>query len=462
MQQAISQPTYRRQSLIPFRTLFRWFEHGFTVFSLVVYSGGPFQVIMSGGISEGQQAAVETDFAALRAIFMLTYAVFMGLLVLRWKRTLVSIIKTPALSLLIGMAVLSYVWSAFPSVTMSRSIALVGTCAFGLYFGTRFDLKQQLKLLAWGCGICTVLSVAFIAVLPQYGVMAGVHAGAWRGIYVHKNVLGRMMVFAALVALLCSLQKGQFRLMHWMLFVTSTVLMVMSQSMTATVNYVVLMLMFFLLRPLRWRFRARTIALMSILLALSGGVFAAMANPEVILTSLGRDATLTGRTSLWPEIIQKIELRPFFGYGYEGFWRGWNSDAAEIWRAVRWTPPHAHNGFLDLLLALGIVGMVIFTIEYLTSVAKAAELFQKTNTSEYFLPILFLAFTVLFSLTESTIMGRNSTFWVIYVAIASGIRMAELRSPQLNRGLSSSSDRLSSEADPSAIPTGRSARPNRL
>ena len=53
-------------------------------------------------------------------------------------------------------------------------------------------------------------------------------------------------------------------------------------------------------------------------------------------------------------------MKPLFGWGYFGFWHLNNPAAMEIFDAVHWVVPHSHNGLLELLLGLGIVGTALF------------------------------------------------------------------------------------------------------
>jgi hypothetical protein len=84
-------------------------------------------------------------------------------------------------------------------MTIARDLALVGTSLFGLYFATRYSLEEQIQLLSSMFGIVIILSFLFAIALPKYGIMDGIHAGAWRGIYNHKNVLGKVMVTGVII-----------------------------------------------------------------------------------------------------------------------------------------------------------------------------------------------------------------------------------------------------------------------
>jgi O-antigen ligase len=83
------------------------------------------------------------------------------------------------------------------------------------------------------------------------------------------------------------------------------------------------------------------------------------AAPGVLLSLIGRDPTFTGRTDIWDALLQAISHKPLLGYGYLAFW-GLDSEP-RYWlaQAVDWDAPSGHNGWLDLAISLGIVGVMM-------------------------------------------------------------------------------------------------------
>lgn len=71
----------------------------------------------------------------------------------------------------------------------------------------------------------------------------------------------------------------------------------------------------------------------------------------------GHEATIEGRGRLW-EILLQTDTNPILGTGFESFWLG--DRLQKIWAEVKWHPGQAHNGYLELYLNLGIVGLLIF------------------------------------------------------------------------------------------------------
>jgi len=80
---------------------------------------------------------------------------------------------------------------------------------------------------------------------------------------------------------------------------------------------------------------------------------------------LGRSADLTGRTDLiWTKVLERAATHPIFGNGFSSPWiptdpsfAGWIEDHGI-------TVFHAHNMWLDVLMQLGVVGVLLMAAAY--------------------------------------------------------------------------------------------------
>jgi exopolysaccharide production protein ExoQ len=173
-----------------------------------------------------------------------------------------------------------------------------------------------------------------------------------------------------------------------------------------------------LYKALRWR---NTAAVPFLIIALLVGGSVAMllwGNSEVVLNTLGRDVTISGRTELWPAVINAILERPWLGYGYNGFWLGWQGYSAQVWLATGAPYDNAQNAILGLWLELGLLGVLVFAVVLLRSLFRAVTWVRRTTTAEGIWPLAFLTFFVLNGLVESVVIGSNSLAWVLFVANA--------------------------------------------
>jgi O-antigen ligase len=147
----------------------------------------------------------------------------------------------------------------------------------------------------------------------------------------------------------------------------------------------------------------------------------------VIAPLLGRDATLTGRVDLWLILPSYIAQRPWLGYGFAGFWIQDSLNVIQIWTSVGWEPPQAHNGWLDAMLELGIVGLTLVVIQVVLILVNGmrAVVEGREADAQYLVLMAFVALT--YNLAESSLI-RPEVIWVMLViASASLAKLAKQR-----------------------------------
>jgi len=401
-------------------------EKVFVVTALFLFSGGLLTLLrqMSGAPGALSSDPSQTDPVS-QVVFLLLYG-SAAYLVVVWRKRFVRVVASDYLLwLLVGLVLLSVLWSVAPEVTLRRSVALLGTTLLGVYVAMRFSIREQLQLLAWALGLGALLSLLFVLALPAYGVMPGsgdVEAEGWRGVYSHKNAFGRSMALSAWVFLLLALSGGRYRWVSWGGFGFSLALLVGANSKTGLILFLTLFLLIPLYRVTRWPYTMAVPFLIAAVLIAGGAALWGVAHEGTVLGLLNRDVTLTGRTELWPAIIDMIEKRPWLGYGYSAFWQGWHDPSAYVLLVAQFDPGSAHSGYLELLLDLGLLGVVVFTLGFVRTVVRAADWarFAKAREglwTEGLWPLGYLAYMLLYNLTESAILTRNSITWVLYVTV---------------------------------------------
>lgn len=369
-----------------------------------------------------------------QAIWLGVYVIVFCLIAMRWRQFIALITRDKLLLLLVSVALTSVFWSVAPEVTLRRSVALVGTTAFGAYLATRYTAGGQLRLLAWALGIAGLLSLAFGLLLPSYGISSDpLFQGDWQGIYNHKNALGSYMSLGAIVFLLLASSSHKYRWCTWGGFVLALSLIVLSNSKTALIVFLAFLILWPVYRALRWRYTLRMPLLIFAVLLGAGVSTWIWSNADIVLGSLGRDVTLSGRTELWSLVLDKVWERPWLGYGYSGFWRGLQGESSYIWLMTGSEVPAADNGFLDLWLDLGLLGLIVFAFGFSLAFLRALAWTRIRRTGEGIWPLAFLTFVLLYSTTESVILKQNNTLWILYVStvlsIPAGDGRGELNAP---------------------------------
>jgi exopolysaccharide production protein ExoQ len=150
-------------------------------------------------------------------------------------------------------------------------------------------------------------------------------------------------------------------------------------------------------------------------------------NAAMVPAALSKDSTLTGRTELWALVLVAIGNHPWLGYGFDSFWQGLQGDSLTIIRGVGWLVPTAHNGYLDLLLGLGVVGAVLFLAPLLQMTVRAFRYLATESSSAGYFPIAFIVFWLIYNLNESALLARSGMPLLFLVALSAslGLELAE-------------------------------------
>lgn len=361
------------------------------------------------------------------------FLVVLGLLFLRSKDTLETLKRGKIIWLVVILVPLSVLWSNIPDVTFRGAFAFIESCAFGLYLASRYTLKEQLRLIAWALAIASLISLFYTLVLPNYAIEDGIHAGAWRGPYIQKNIFARLLILGCLSCICINPRKLWHKYLMYGWLTLSFGLVILSQSKTALIVLVLLILLSLVCHSLRLKNIVAIPSVLTLILLTSGAAISVAINAERILASVGKDLTLSGRTVIWQGLIQKIQLRPWFGYGYMGFWDNIESRSfIDKVFGTTYSPPHSHNGYLELVTSFGFIGAVLFAISFLAIARRAIILMYWEKTRDGLWPLLFLSFLIFYNFTEPTFIEHNSVFWIIYLALAIS-RFIDLESkPQFN------------------------------
>ncbi len=352
----------------------------------------------------------------LRLLWLPVYAFTLCALAANARSVWAIIIRSPFLVLLGLMAIASFAWSIDPSTSLRRGIAIFFTTGFGLYLAARYNWRELLTLLGLAWLILGVGSFIAAAAVPSFGVMHEIHVGAWQGLWFEKNQLGGHMARASfLFGFLVMMDPGRRRLWIGALLL-AVLLVLMSTSKTSLLG---MMLGFAVLGAGLWMKRG---AVSAIALVWSGVasigflVFLLVAAPDALVAVIGRDLTLTGRTDIWEALFMLIDERPLLGYGYGAFWGEDSTPAFRVRQFTEWDVPTAHNGLIEITLALGKLGAVCFLIDYLTNLFRGLR--QASSRASGLFAVGFLVLFALFSVSESVVMQQNNIIWVMYAAFA--------------------------------------------
>jgi exopolysaccharide production protein ExoQ len=401
-------------------------EKLFATVALFLSTAALIPLLRTDGVAT--QPTAEGD-PAIRKIWLLLYAVTLLLLFNQRVNVAGVMARNKLLFGTVAVAVASTTWSVDPTLTLRQAIALVLTTLFGVYLASAYSQAELLSLVSWLLAGIVCASIFFALFEPSYGLDSE-RGNAWRGVFTTKNELGRMAAFAIAVWLLRVFTDRRHSLVSLCVVAISIVTLLESSSSTGLLAVIIVIVFYALLPALRAH---KSVAVPTAALLISGsflGMAWLAAHPNSILSGVGADASLTGRTALWDVVWQMISIHPWLGWGYGAFWQGDAGPSAFVWSAVSWHPPHAHDGFLDLWLGVGVVGLILFVAMLAYAFVRAFFYLRLRAGSLALFPFVFVLFVSVYSLSESTLFTQNTLFWILFVAVS--VRLAQ-PSPALSR-----------------------------
>ena len=130
-----------------------------------------------------------------------------------------------------------------------------------------------------------------------------------------------------------------------------------------------------------------------------------------LASTLGRDPTLTDRTKIWA-LVLGMHTNVLLGTGYESFWLGPRLDW--IWRQGFGTINEAHNGYLEVYLNLGVMGLGLITALVITAYRHVCKLLS-THFTYATLGLAIWTAMLFHSVTEADF--RSGLMWVTFLMI---------------------------------------------
>jgi len=134
-------------------------------------------------------------------------------------------------------------------------------------------------------------------------------------------------------------------------------------------------------------------------------------------TYLGRNRTLTDRTTIWAFLLPIALQKPIFGRGFEAIY---TARARDTYRLGDFVITEAHNGYLDVMLGLGFVGIILTALFILSSCRKAHRVLSY-NYEWGALWISFLVAALVHNISESSIQTFQSqlTAVILFFSVSS-------------------------------------------
>ncbi len=308
--------------------------------------------------------------------------------------------------------ILSAVWSDYSIISIKRSFQF-----FVIYIVLTLSVlitesqkrTKVLKVIISLYIIITICSVVFIpeAIDPKFNT--------WRGIHNNKNGLSQMalLCFLLILTFYNSENSRLQNLWNYLMSALSVLIIFMAgSSTTITVFFLILLLeIIFKFENLFSALRiGRFLFLITILFLCVSLIFFYFLSSEVlaILPELfGKDMTLTGRAIFWQYLLEQIQNHLLLGYGFGTYWVLGSHHVNTFFDESGVVMNTAHNGYIDLTLQIGLIGLLTFSI--LVGAYFIRSIKVRSNIG-----LIVLVAILIGNLTESTLQ-YNSITTVVFV-----------------------------------------------
>ena len=392
----------------------------------------------------GDQATMYAEGTPLDRTVLIGLMVLALVVLVRRGRLLTLLRVNIPIVLFLFYGAVSTFWSEFPETTIRRWFKAVGCVLMILVVLSERDRESAMRrLFVWAGFLLIPLSILLIKYYPAIGRTTIIeNISTWTqspvGVTTHKNSLGGICQVYGIAFVWHFLSAYRNRqhphrtrhlIAHGAAIAMVAWLFVQANSMTAQSCF--LLAVAFLIAA-----HTRTIAQKRWLVHLL--ILVLVAVPFVTLflgvggsalEGMGRDSTLTGRTEIWRRVIALVD-NPVLGTGFESFWLG---KRLGIMQSYQKGLNETHNGFLEIWVSLGWIGILFLAVMILTGYRNIITLYLRDSGAGIFRLAFFLS-VIVSSFTEAA-LRTESISWIAFLLMTMPTptdRLGEsIRSPEM-------------------------------
>ena len=361
--------------------------------------------------------------ALLRQI--LSGLILAGLLVLVHRRISLRRLfrDNPWVVLLFFYMGVSVLWSAFPGISFKRWIKTFGVLVMVLVILTEENPPEAVKAIFRRFAILTLpLSLVLIHAVPSLGwrILLDEEGREMIGITQGKNSLGILALMIAVFytwEVWTSYRQGKVKKSDAAFLGMAVYTLVISNSVTSLFSYLVFLS---LMTMLSW---SATNLSRNLLITVYAAVMVVVALNlfeelfihgsflALVFNYFGRDLSFTGRWDLWHYVLQVAGYVLILGYGYGSFWL---AGPHIYYSHEQWHANEAHNGYLDVYLELGAVGLALVVAVIISGYRKIVRGYPREPVFSSFRFSVFVVI-LLHNMTETSLCKLNNPLWFLFL-----------------------------------------------
>jgi O-antigen ligase len=379
-------------------------ERGYAALGVIYYEQGIIQALRAARGADALKPGSSDIVSTVTQLAILV--VLLVILTVRHRRFRPLLRPLLPALVIVLLCIASTAWSDNPVQTLRRSMTLGGCTLFGTYLLMTFGMRGAVTL----AGQCAVflggLSLLTFIAVPSIGRETALgYERAMRGVFSQKNPMAECMLLGLTCFCYRLLTEG-IRLRH--LAALALLLLCIALGRSATSLAVAALVLF----ATAWlgtarHPRSRLVLAFGALWTTLAVVTIGLIGPELVFHAVGRDASLTGRGPLWHEVLRVIAKRPLLGHGYAGFWNEDSREVQYLWLKIGWQAPDAHDGYLDVAVELGLVGLLLYALMWGRVMFGALAALRARTLPEAPWAVLFMLANLVLNLDEGPMPYAN-------------------------------------------------------
>jgi O-antigen ligase len=144
-----------------------------------------------------------------------------------------------------------------------------------------------------------------------------------------------------------------------------------------------------------------------------------LSNLDLVFGLFNRSSTLTGRVGLWEYLLKgRIAQHPWWGHGFGAVWT-FESFRIDVQQNIGWPsqPLIGDNGFLDILLHLGVIGLSIFLGILVIACIRSLRYAISHRTLESCFPLMVMVYAFFANISFSLFAETEVFVWFLIVSV---------------------------------------------
>jgi O-antigen ligase len=381
-------------------------------------------------LSDASTLEPSTNASVPKQIIMIVLTGALGAFALTHQLRAIARVVTPILVVIFLWFACSAVLSLYPGLA-ARRLVLASIVMFhaGMFVFLPEDRIHFARLLAIGALFVLALCYAGVIFAPHFSIHQVTDvaepqlAENWRGFFAHKNEAGSGMALLIIfgIYIFRTLSGG----LGSLIVALATFFLVFTEAKSPMILLPLALVFSVVFVRLR-NTAAKLIVLIGVPAVIGVLTIGSVQFAEVntLVSELMPDPTFTGRNDIWQFSLYHIAQHPIVGFGFQAFWR--TSELANSWTGLgSWDYPHAHNGYLNIAVMTGLVGLVL-TLGWVFVRPFVDHVRTPPGRADPALNLMFIQ-TWLFGLylcgLESELFQNDSVVWFMTAVSIFGLRL---------------------------------------